>query len=163
MRGLQGSVSLAVVPTCVRCPLVRLQVGPTVILHRSKEDRAMHEEIFGPVLSVYVVSSWEEAIAIENANPFGNAASIYTTVGGNAEWFIRCVSACGAVPCCDVAWRAMRAVLLSIDCVLAAASELAWWLSTSASRYPASRSRSVASTRARASTATWISPVRALL
>ena len=63
------------------------QIGPTVILHRSKEDRAMHDEIFGPVISVYVVSSWAEAIAIENGNPYGNAASIYTTVGGNAEWF----------------------------------------------------------------------------
>ncbi len=47
----------------------------------------MHDEIFGPVISVYVVSSWAEALAIENANPYGNAASIYTTVGGNAEWF----------------------------------------------------------------------------
>jgi acyl-CoA reductase-like NAD-dependent aldehyde dehydrogenase len=48
----------------------------------------MKEEVFGPVLSVYVCSSWEEAIAIENSNPFGNAASIYTTNGGNAEWFL---------------------------------------------------------------------------
>ena len=47
----------------------------------------MQEEVFGPVLSVYVTSSWEEAISIENANPFGNAAAVYTTNGGNAEWF----------------------------------------------------------------------------
>ena len=47
----------------------------------------MKEEVFGPVLSVYEVKSWEEAISIENGNPFGNAASIYTTSGGNAEWF----------------------------------------------------------------------------
>ena len=62
-------------------------IGPTVILHESCEDVTMKEEVFGPVLSIYQVSSWEEAIAIENANPFGNAASIYTTNGGNAEWF----------------------------------------------------------------------------
>jgi len=62
-------------------------IGPTVILHHNKADRAMHDEIFGPVISVYVVSSWAEAIAIENGNPYGNAASVYTTIGGNAEWF----------------------------------------------------------------------------
>lgn len=40
----------------------------------------MVEEIFGPVLSVYRCSSWMEALEIENANPFGNAACIYTSV-----------------------------------------------------------------------------------
>jgi len=63
-------------------------IGPTVIHHKNASDRALHEEIFGPVLSVYTVNSWTEAIAIENANPFGNAACIYTNNGGNAEWFV---------------------------------------------------------------------------
>lgn len=63
-------------------------IGPTVILHSSPDDAAMKDEIFGPVLSVYKASSWSEAIAIENSNPFGNAASIYTSNGGHAEWFI---------------------------------------------------------------------------
>jgi len=62
-------------------------IGPTIILHKSSNDKTMQEEVFGPVLSVYVTSSWEEAISIENANPFGNAAAVYTTNGGNAEWF----------------------------------------------------------------------------
>jgi hypothetical protein len=31
--------------------------------------------------------SWEEALAIENGNPFGNAACIYTTVGAHAQYF----------------------------------------------------------------------------
>jgi len=62
-------------------------VGPTIILHNSSQDKTIREEVFGPVLSVYVASSWEEAIQIENSNPFGNAASIYTTNGGSAQWF----------------------------------------------------------------------------
>jgi malonate-semialdehyde dehydrogenase (acetylating) / methylmalonate-semialdehyde dehydrogenase len=62
-------------------------IGPTIILHSSSSDKTMCEEVFGPVLSIYVASSWEEAIQIENASPFGNAASVYTTNGGNAEWF----------------------------------------------------------------------------
>jgi malonate-semialdehyde dehydrogenase (acetylating)/methylmalonate-semialdehyde dehydrogenase len=63
-------------------------IGPTIILHKNSSDRAMREEIFGPVLSVYHASSWEEAIQIENSSEFGNAACVYTSNGGNAEWFI---------------------------------------------------------------------------
>ncbi|KAH9087593.1 hypothetical protein LEN26_019944 [Aphanomyces euteiches] len=62
-------------------------VGPTVLLHTNKEDLALHHEIFGPVISVYQVSTFDEALAIENANPFGNAACIYTSNGGHAEYF----------------------------------------------------------------------------
>eukprot|EP00970_Alexandrium_tamarense_P019288 scaffold13861_cov290-Alexandrium_tamarense.AAC.1 len=63
-------------------------IGPTIILHKNKTDKAMNEEIFGPVLSVYHVASWYEAIEIENSSPFGNAAAIYTNNGGHAEWFV---------------------------------------------------------------------------
>ncbi|CAG8540206.1 5036_t:CDS:2 [Acaulospora morrowiae] len=72
-------------------------IGPTVILHNNKEDKALHDEIFGPVLSIYQCSSKEEAIEIENNNPYGNAACIYTTTGATAEWFIARFSAgmCG--------------------------------------------------------------------
>lgn len=64
-------------------------VGPTIILHKNRADRALHDEIFGPILSVLRVRSFEEAIEIENANPYGNAACVYTERGGNAEWFIK--------------------------------------------------------------------------
>jgi len=68
-------------------------VGPTILKHKSKKDAAMHEEIFGPVLSVYEVATKEEAIEIENGNPFGNAAAIYTSVGQHADWFLSRFSA----------------------------------------------------------------------
>ncbi|KAJ1679693.1 aldehyde dehydrogenase (NADP(+)) ald6, partial [Spiromyces aspiralis] len=64
-------------------------IGPTVLLHRSVEDSTLHTEIFGPVLSVVVCGSAEEAIAIENANQYGNAAIIYTSTGEVADWFTR--------------------------------------------------------------------------
>jgi len=63
-------------------------IGPTVIKHNSPDDKTMKEEVFGPVLSVYTVSSWREAVDIENSNEFGNAACVYTTNGGHADWFI---------------------------------------------------------------------------
>lgn len=62
-------------------------VGPTVLLHTSPEDPAMKDEIFGPVLSIYHVKSFDEAIAIENNNDYGNAASVYTSNGAYAEYF----------------------------------------------------------------------------
>merc|ERR1719240_1014434 len=62
-------------------------VGPTILKHKTHKDAAVQEEIFGPVLSVVEVATKEEAIEIENANPYGNAAAIYTSVGQNAEWF----------------------------------------------------------------------------
>jgi len=64
-------------------------VGPTVLFHKSKDDAACKEEIFGPVLSVMRVNTHAEALAIENENPFGNAACIYTSVGAHAEYFQR--------------------------------------------------------------------------
>ena len=62
-------------------------IGPTVLLFPSPDAKTMREEVFGPVLSVYVCDTWDEAIAIENANEFGNAACIYTTNGAHADWF----------------------------------------------------------------------------
>ena len=65
-------------------------VGPTILLHTDLSDPTLHEEVFGPVLSIFQCNSddsWEQAITIENANPFGNAASIYTSSGAAAEWF----------------------------------------------------------------------------
>jgi len=62
-------------------------VGPTVLLHSKRSEEALHVEIFGPVLSILRVKDNEEALAIENANPHGNAAGVYTQSGGAAEWF----------------------------------------------------------------------------
>lgn len=62
-------------------------VGPTVILHNTLEDPAMHEEIFGPVLSIFRTGSRDEALRIENANPYGNAACVYTSSGAHARYF----------------------------------------------------------------------------
>ncbi|KAJ1991205.1 aldehyde dehydrogenase (NADP(+)) ald6 [Coemansia spiralis] len=64
-------------------------IGPTVLQHKSWTDKAMHFEIFGPVLSILQCSSIDEALAIENANSYGNAACVYTTSGAAAEYCSR--------------------------------------------------------------------------
>lgn len=63
-------------------------VGPTILLHKSAKDAAVVDEIFGPILSVVNVNTFDEALEIENRNPYGNAASIYTSVGKNSEYFL---------------------------------------------------------------------------
>ncbi len=64
-------------------------VGPTIIDGVTTDMRCYKEEIFGPVLSILRVDTLEEAFQIENANPYGNAAAIYTTSGGIAERAIK--------------------------------------------------------------------------
>ncbi|KAJ2400137.1 aldehyde dehydrogenase (NADP(+)) ald6 [Coemansia sp. RSA 2559] len=64
-------------------------IGPTVMMHRAASDAAMHFEIFGPVLSVLRCDSVDQALAIENANEYGNAACVYTSSGASADYCAR--------------------------------------------------------------------------
>ncbi|MFL5718572.1 MAG: CoA-acylating methylmalonate-semialdehyde dehydrogenase, partial [Chloroflexota bacterium] len=64
-------------------------VGPTVIDHVSSEMDVYNEEIFGPVLSVVRADSVDEAIALINANPYGNGTAIFTSSGEAARRFQR--------------------------------------------------------------------------
>ncbi|MFO1459209.1 MAG: CoA-acylating methylmalonate-semialdehyde dehydrogenase [Verrucomicrobiota bacterium] len=62
-------------------------VGPTLLDGLDRGSPCVTEEIFGPVLSVLRVDTLEEALAIENSSPYGNAASIFTTSGAVARHF----------------------------------------------------------------------------
>jgi malonate-semialdehyde dehydrogenase (acetylating)/methylmalonate-semialdehyde dehydrogenase len=68
-------------------------VGPTVIDHVKPDMAVAKEEIFGPVISIMRTKTVDEAIAIENANPYGNAASVFTQNGGVARYIIERASA----------------------------------------------------------------------
>ncbi len=68
-------------------------VGPTVIDHVKPEMSVATEEIFGPVISIIRTKTVDEALAIENANPYGNAASVFTQNGGMARYIIENASA----------------------------------------------------------------------
>jgi malonate-semialdehyde dehydrogenase (acetylating)/methylmalonate-semialdehyde dehydrogenase len=60
-------------------------VGATVIDQVTPEMKIAQEEVFGPVLVIVRTGSLDEAIAVENASPYGNAASIFTESGGAAR------------------------------------------------------------------------------
>ena len=68
-------------------------VGPTVIDYVTPEMSVAKEEIFGPVISIMRTNTVDEALAIENANPYGNAASVFTQNGGMARYIIDRASA----------------------------------------------------------------------
>lgn len=63
-------------------------VGPTILDHVTPDMPAGCEEIFGPVLSILRARTVDEAIAIENASPYGNAAAIFTQSGAVARYCI---------------------------------------------------------------------------
>jgi malonate-semialdehyde dehydrogenase (acetylating)/methylmalonate-semialdehyde dehydrogenase len=72
-------------------------VGPTLIDHATADMKIAREEVFGPVLAIVRVNTIDEALAIENSNPYGNACSVFTQSGGLAHYVTERASAgmCG--------------------------------------------------------------------
>ncbi len=62
-------------------------LGPTLIDRVSTESAVYRDEIFGPVLSVVRVQSYEEGLALINQSEFGNGTAIFTNDGGAARRF----------------------------------------------------------------------------
>lgn len=68
-------------------------VGPTIIDHVKPDMKVAKEEIFGPVISIIRAKDLDEAIQIENASNYGNAAAVFTQSGGLARRVMKHVSA----------------------------------------------------------------------
>jgi malonate-semialdehyde dehydrogenase (acetylating)/methylmalonate-semialdehyde dehydrogenase len=62
-------------------------LGPTLFDRVTPEMALYTDEIFGPVLSVIRVETYDDALALVNANPYGNGAAIFTNDGGAARRF----------------------------------------------------------------------------
>ncbi|ACZ84936.1 CoA-acylating methylmalonate-semialdehyde dehydrogenase [Streptosporangium roseum] len=62
-------------------------LGPTVLDHVPAESRVHREEIFGPVLTIVRVSSYEEGVELINGGEFGNGTAVFTNDGGAARRF----------------------------------------------------------------------------
>ncbi len=62
-------------------------IGPTLFSGVTAKMSIYQQEIFGPVLLCMHVDTLEQAIALINANPFGNGTSIFTSSGGVARKF----------------------------------------------------------------------------
>ena len=68
-------------------------VGATVIDQVTPDMRIAQEEVFGPVLAIIRSDNISDAVQIENASPFGNAAAVYTQNGAAAREVVRSASA----------------------------------------------------------------------
>jgi malonate-semialdehyde dehydrogenase (acetylating)/methylmalonate-semialdehyde dehydrogenase len=68
-------------------------VGPTIIDGVRPDMKIAQEEVFGPVLVVVRTRDLDEALAVENASPYGNAASVFTESGGAARYTMERASA----------------------------------------------------------------------
>jgi malonate-semialdehyde dehydrogenase (acetylating)/methylmalonate-semialdehyde dehydrogenase len=63
-------------------------LGPSVLDHVTPEMSCYRDEIFGPVLSVVRVPSYDDAVRLVSDNPYGNGVAIYTNDGGAGRWFV---------------------------------------------------------------------------
>jgi malonate-semialdehyde dehydrogenase (acetylating)/methylmalonate-semialdehyde dehydrogenase len=64
-------------------------LGPTLIDQVPTTSRVYTEEIFGPVLAVVRVSTYEEGLELINSGEYGNGTAIFTNDGGAARRFQR--------------------------------------------------------------------------
>ncbi|MDO5063790.1 MAG: CoA-acylating methylmalonate-semialdehyde dehydrogenase, partial [Actinomyces bowdenii] len=62
-------------------------LGPTIVDNVPLDSELYSQEVFGPVLSIVHAETYDEAIRIVNASPFGNGAAIFTNDGGVARRF----------------------------------------------------------------------------
>jgi malonate-semialdehyde dehydrogenase (acetylating) / methylmalonate-semialdehyde dehydrogenase len=62
-------------------------LGPTLFDKVTPEMSIYTDEIFGPVLSVVRVPSYDAALELVNSNPYGNGTAIFTNDGGAARRF----------------------------------------------------------------------------
>jgi malonate-semialdehyde dehydrogenase (acetylating) / methylmalonate-semialdehyde dehydrogenase len=67
-------------------------VAPTLLDHVTPEMDVYTAEIFGPVLTVLRADTFDEAVALVNANPYGNGTAIFTSNGEAARTFQRRVT-----------------------------------------------------------------------
>jgi malonate-semialdehyde dehydrogenase (acetylating) / methylmalonate-semialdehyde dehydrogenase len=69
------------------CPDQGFFLGATLIDDLQPGMRAYDDEIFGPVLGVTRVDTYDEALRLVNENPYGNGTAIFTRDGGVARQF----------------------------------------------------------------------------
>jgi malonate-semialdehyde dehydrogenase (acetylating)/methylmalonate-semialdehyde dehydrogenase len=87
LAGAAGEGATVVVDGRENAPTGGFFLNPSIIDGVKPGMRCYDEEIFGPVLNVVRVKSYDEGIALINANEFGNGVAIFTRDGGVAREF----------------------------------------------------------------------------
>jgi malonate-semialdehyde dehydrogenase (acetylating)/methylmalonate-semialdehyde dehydrogenase len=85
--GEQAGATVVVDGRAADVPAEGFFLGTTLLDHVSPEMTVYTDEIFGPVLSVVRVDTYEEGLALINANRYANGTAIFTRDGGAARQF----------------------------------------------------------------------------
>ncbi len=85
--GVESGAALVVDGRGIEVPGDGFWLGPTLFDHVRPEMSIYTDEIFGPVLSVARAASYDDALALINANPYGNGTAIFTGDGAAARKF----------------------------------------------------------------------------
>lgn len=87
-RGVAEGAELVVDGRTLRTNEEGFFIGATIFDRVTPQMTIYREEIFGPVLSVVRADTLEHAIALVNANPYGNGVAVFTQTGGSAREFV---------------------------------------------------------------------------
>ncbi|MFV0306884.1 MAG: CoA-acylating methylmalonate-semialdehyde dehydrogenase, partial [Desertimonas sp.] len=87
VEGAAGDGARVVVDGRDGAPAGGFFLNPSLLDDVRPGTAAYDDEIFGPVLSVTRVGSYDEGVELINANPYGNGTAIFTRDGGAARQF----------------------------------------------------------------------------
>jgi malonate-semialdehyde dehydrogenase (acetylating) / methylmalonate-semialdehyde dehydrogenase len=89
VQGADAEGATVVADGSGRIPEQGFFLGCALLDHVKPGMRAYDDEIFGPVLSVVRVPTFDDAVDLVNANPYGNGTAIFTRDGGAARRYER--------------------------------------------------------------------------
>ena len=89
VEGAAGEGARVVVDGSSAVPGAGFFLGPSLLDEVEPGMRVYDDEIFGPVLGVVRVATFDEALALVDANPYGNGVAVFTRDGGAARQFER--------------------------------------------------------------------------
>ena len=87
VNGAAHEGATVVVDGTIDVPADGFYLNPTLLDHVKPGMATYDDEIFGPVLAVTRISSYEEGLGLINDNEFGNGTAIFTRDGGAARRF----------------------------------------------------------------------------
>ena len=89
VEGAAGEGARVVIDGSAAVPGAGFFLGPSLLDEVEPGMRVYDDEIFGPVLGVVRVATFDEALALVDANPYGNGVAVFTRDGGAARQFER--------------------------------------------------------------------------
>jgi malonate-semialdehyde dehydrogenase (acetylating)/methylmalonate-semialdehyde dehydrogenase len=87
VEGASGEGATVVVDGSDGAPSEGFFLNPSLLDNVRPGSKAYDDEIFGPVLSVVRVHSYDEGLELINSNPYGNGVALFTRDGGAARQF----------------------------------------------------------------------------